>query len=192
MCIQLHHIAHVSPYTYAYKVIKNVPIVQASTAYDKPKPGDTTIHILNREICMDKQMQHTLVNPNHISSYGITVQDNPLSNAPILISTEDHEFSLPLVRKVTLLGVDTRTPTDGELHTLPHTILLSEHELDPQNVYPPKASLTLEEDISRTVGYVKAQGKYFDFVGKYDNDPENQSLYKIVTLPQRFIASVNV
>ena len=40
----------------------------------------------------------------------------------------------------------------------------------------------MEEYISRTVGYFKTQGEAFDFVGKYGNDPDNQSLYEIVTL----------
>ena len=61
---------------------------------------------------MGNKMEHTLVNPNQICSYVITVQDNPFSNSPIFISTEDHGFSLPLVIKETLLGVAIRTPTD--------------------------------------------------------------------------------
>ena len=31
---------------------------------------------------------------------------------------------------------------------------------------PPETSRTMEEDISRTVGDIKTQGKAFDFVGK--------------------------
>ena len=34
-----------------------------------------------------------------------------------------------------------------------------------------------------TVGDFKTQGRDLDFVVKYDNDPENQSLYDIGTLP---------
>ena len=81
-----------------------------------------------------------------------------------------------------MIGVASITPTDQELQNFPHTILLSEHECDPQNVHFPKSSRTMEEYISRTVGYFKTQGEAFDFVGKYGNDPDNQSLYEIVTL----------
>ena len=73
---------------------------------------------------------------------------------------EDHECSLLLERKGTVLGVDTRTQTYQELQTFPHAILWS-----PQNVHSPKASCTVEEKISRNVGAIKTQGEAFYFAG---------------------------
>ncbi len=86
---------------------------------------------------MGEQMEHTLINPNQLRSYGITVQDNPFDTAPIFIATEDSEFSLPLTSKGTVIGVATRTPTDQELQTCPHVELSSEHEWDSQEVFCP-------------------------------------------------------
>ena len=40
----------VSLYTDTNKAIKSVPIVQAATAYDNPKTGETMIVILNEDI----------------------------------------------------------------------------------------------------------------------------------------------
>ena len=68
-----------TPYTDAYKTIQAVPIVQAATSYDNPETGDTTILILNKAICMGETMDHTLVNPNQLREYGMTVQDNPFA-----------------------------------------------------------------------------------------------------------------
>ena len=68
--------------------------------------------MLDEEIWMGDQMDNTVVKPNKILSYGITIQENPFSIVPMFISTEDHEFSLSLASKFTVLGVDTRTPTD--------------------------------------------------------------------------------
>ena len=42
-----------SPYTDAYNVIKNVPIVQSATAYENPETVDTKNLILNEAICME-------------------------------------------------------------------------------------------------------------------------------------------
>ena len=50
----------------------------------------------------------------------------------------------------------------------------------------------MEEEISRTVGAVKTQGKPFDFVEKYDNDTDNQSLYYTRIQSQGFITSIKV
>jgi hypothetical protein len=118
----------VSPYTEAYKAIKSVPIVQAATAYDNRDTGETTILILNKAIWMGDQMEHTLINPNQLRAYGITVQNNPFDPAPIFISTEDNEFTLTLNSKGMVIGVATRTPTNQELQTCPHVILSSEHK----------------------------------------------------------------
>ena len=114
---------YVYPYTYAYDEIKIVPIVQETTSYDKPETEETKILILNDAIWMVEKMEHTLVNPNQICYYGITLKKNLFTNYPILISTEDHELSMTLVITRTVLGVSNRTANDRYLQTLPHTII---------------------------------------------------------------------
>ncbi len=193
-CIIMHFTGKecdVSPYTDTYEAIKSVPIVQAATAYDNPETGETSILILNEAIWMGDKMDHTLVNPNQLRAYGLTVQDNPFSEAPIFISTEGHEFILPLASKGTILGVTTRTPTDQELQTCPHVTLSSEHEWDPQHVRFPKAVRTAEEEVSRNIGAVMTQGGNFDPVDTRDDDSTNR-LLDIGNMSQRLIASVRV
>ena len=117
-CIIMHFTGKecgVAPYTGAYETIKAVPIVQAATAYNNPETGDTTILILNKAMWMDETMDYTVVNPNQLRAYGMTVQDNPFAQVPIFIATEDHDFMLLLSSKGTILGVTTRNPTDKEL-----------------------------------------------------------------------------
>jgi hypothetical protein len=179
----------VSLYTEAYEAIKSVPIVQAATVYDNKDIGETTILILNEAIWMGDQMEHTLINPNQLRAYGITAQDNPFDPAPIFISTEDNEFTLPLNSKESVLGVATRTPTNQELQTCPHVVLSSEHEWDPQNLWFPRASRTVEEEISRTVGAVMTQD------GASTEDPDNDAMdcvFDIGNIPKRLIASIKV
>jgi hypothetical protein len=163
--------------------------VQAAPAYDNRDTGETTILILKEAIWMGDQMEHTLLNPNQLQAYGITVQDNPFDPAPISISPENNEFTLPLNSKGTVLGVATRTPTDQELQTCPHVVLSSEHEWDPQNVWFPRASQTVEEEISRTVGAVMTQD------GASTKDSDNDAMdcvFDIRNMSKRLIASVKV
>ena len=63
----------VTPYTDAYEAIKSVPIVQAATAYEDAETGETTILIFNKAIWMGTKLSHTLVNPNQLRAYGVTV-----------------------------------------------------------------------------------------------------------------------
>jgi hypothetical protein len=146
---------------------------------------------MNEAIWMgDKTMDHTLINPNQLWAFGLTVQDNPFSKAPIFIATEGHEFILPLASKGTILGVTTRMPTNHELQSCPHVTLLSKHEWDPQHVCFPKALSTVEEEVSRTVGAVRTKGETYDHVD-YKEGPNTQ-LFSIGDLSQRLIASVKV
>ena len=89
-----------------------MPIVQAATAYANPETVDTIIIILNKVICMGETMYHTLVNPDQLFAYEMTVKDNPFAEAPISVATEDHDFMLPLSSKGTILVVTTINPTD--------------------------------------------------------------------------------
>ena len=107
----------VSPYTDAYEAIKSVPIVQAGTAYDNTETGETFILVFNEAIWMGDKMEHTLVNPNQLRSFGITVQDNAFINAPTYVSTEGNEFHFPLEFHGAILSAPTRTPTEHELQT---------------------------------------------------------------------------
>jgi hypothetical protein len=45
---------------------------------------------------MGNKMDHTLVNPNQMRLFGITVQDNPVCEFPLYIMTEDVDFVLRL------------------------------------------------------------------------------------------------
>ena len=77
---------------------------------------------------MGETMNHALLNPNQLRAYGMTVLDNPFSEAPIFIVIEDYDFMLLLSFKGTILGITTRISTYKELQTFPHITCLSEHE----------------------------------------------------------------
>ena len=73
----------VATYTDAYETILAVPIFQTATAYDNPDTGENTIIILNKAVWMGETVDHTLVKPNQLRVYGMTLQDNPFVEAPI-------------------------------------------------------------------------------------------------------------
>ena len=59
---------------------------------------------------MGETIDTTLVNPNQLSAYGMTVQENPFVEAPIFIATEDYDFMLKFSSKGTILEFYKRTP----------------------------------------------------------------------------------
>ena len=102
----------ISPYRDHYTSIKNVSIVQGATAYQSPYTGQVYILILNEALWMGDSMKHTLINPNQLRHYGVKVQDNPCSNEPMHIMTEDSNFILELKMRGATIFADTYTPSE--------------------------------------------------------------------------------
>ena len=178
----------VSPYTDAYDSIKNVPIVQAATAWTSEETGETIILVFNEALWMGNQMEHSLINPNQLRHFGIHVQDNPYALAPLFIMAEDTSFSLPLAADGTTIFADTRTPTQQELEESRHIQLSSKHPWNPLSIQFPTASRTVEEEIQmqRTIGAATVGEVEFNSVDS------TTVCYDIGQLNTRLISSVRV
>ena len=139
----------VSPYRDDYESISNVPIVHAATAWQSPNTGQTYILVMNESLWMGDKMSHSLLNPNQLRHFGTIVQDDPTSNHPLSIVTEDNEFCMELDMAGTIIFATTHSPTESELQTCPHINLSSPHPWDPHNITFPRSKLTLEESVGR-------------------------------------------
>ena len=93
--------------------------MQTATAWQSPESGQIYILIFNEALWMGDTLDHTLVNPNQLRHYGITVQDNPACDKPLYFMTEDSEFSMEIKRKGTIIYSDTFTPSAKELNDNP-------------------------------------------------------------------------
>ena len=101
-----------SPYMDAYEDIKSVPIATAGTAWTSTDTGETYILVFHEGLWMGYQMEHSLLNPNQLRHFGVTVQDSPFADAPLYISTENGDFVLSLEILGTNIVANTRTPTE--------------------------------------------------------------------------------
>ena len=91
----------VATYTETYDAIKNIPIVSAATVWTSLESTETYILVFNEELWIQGEMDHRLINPNHMCHNGATVQDNPFSPSPLFIETAGADFVLPLEISVT-------------------------------------------------------------------------------------------
>ena len=73
---------------------------------------------------MGDTLQQTLVNPNQLRVYVTTVQDNPFASSPLIFDPPTGPV-IPLTTMGTIIYCNTRTLSDHELSSLPHTTLLS-------------------------------------------------------------------
>ena len=161
-CIVLNYtgkVCDVSPYRDDYAPVSNVPIVTAATAWQSSHTGQTYILVFHETLWMGDSMDSTLINPNQLRHYGTQVQDNPVSDLPLSIITEDNEFSMELKMAGTIIYADTHTPTDNELRTCKHITLSSPHQWNPHNVTFPKSRRSLEDIMydSRLISVLSSQ-----------------------------------
>ena len=146
-CIILSHTGQsfeVMPYSDTYDTITDVPVVTGATLWTSPHDGDEFILVFNEALWMGNTLQHTLVNPNQLWAYGMTVQDNPFASTPLQFEPPTGP-TIPLTTMGTIIYCNTRAPNDRELFILPHIHLSSSVTWDPHNVVFPTHCVEEEE-----------------------------------------------
>ena len=103
----------VTPYSTDYQPLKDIPIVNASTAFTDPHTGDTVILRFNQVLWYGRRLTMSLINPNQIRHAGLTVSDDPTDK------TRDfgilgNDFFLPFQMVGTTVFFESRVPTTWE------------------------------------------------------------------------------
>ena len=136
----------VLPYSSQYKVVQNVPVVTGATVLTNAVDGTAYLLIFHESLWMGDKLDHTLVNPNQLRAYGVSIQDNPFDAKPLSITTDD--VSVELYSEGMIICGDTRTPTESEMSQLPRLILTSPHDWDPHNICFPSSSGQSSDNMS--------------------------------------------
>ena len=127
-CILLNYTGRecdVAPYSEEYESITNVPIVTAATAWQSQETGQIYILVFNEALFYGSKLDHSLINPNQLRSYGVHFWDNPYDeNHQLSIDTPCGLF-MPLMSKGTKICFDSRVPTRYELENCTHIDMTS-------------------------------------------------------------------
>jgi hypothetical protein len=126
--------ADVYAYDASIKPIENVPIVTGATAYDDPVTGHTYILVFHESLYYGDKLDHTLINPNQVRSYGIPFWDNPFDSARSLSIDVNDDLQIPLRTIGTKVAFRTRVPTAYELENSDHIHMTSAHPWNPTDV----------------------------------------------------------
>ena len=196
-CVVLHYTGKecdVTPYRDDYQPVSNIPIVTAATAWQSPSTGQTYILVFNEALWMGDSMETTLVNPNQLRHYGTQVQDNPVSELPLSIITEDNEFSMDLAMAGTIVCADTFTPSEHELQSCPHIQLTSSTPWDPYKVSFHQSSLTLDDVMAhkRQVSSTQSSFHIDKDLGGIDYSEEYSDQLFSLTSMRRRICSMSI
>ena len=64
--------------------------------WTNPMDGTAYLLIFHESLWMGDKLDHTLVNPNQLWAYGVSVLDNPFDTKPLSITTNDVSVELYL------------------------------------------------------------------------------------------------
>jgi hypothetical protein len=116
--------ADVYAYDKLYKPQEGVPIVAGGTAYDDPTTGTTYIMVFNEALYYGTKLDHSLINPNQVRSYGIRFWDNPFDRTGELCIDVNDELQIPMMAKGTKIQFASRTSTTQHYKTGWHYLSL--------------------------------------------------------------------
>ena len=99
----------VFPYQDEYESTDNIPISNVATAQQSHENGEIFILIFHEALWMGSLMDDSLFNPHQLRHYGVNVQDDPTSNRPLSLISENRNFFMPLHKNRTIVYFDTHS-----------------------------------------------------------------------------------
>ena len=129
----------VMPYSDTYDAITDVPVITGATLWTSPHDGDKYILIFNKALWMGNTLQHTLVNPNQLQAYGMTVQDNPFISSPLKFDPPTGP-TITITTMGTIIYCNTCAPSHHELSTIHDSVTFYSRLISLVQVHAPSKS----------------------------------------------------
>ena len=130
-------VCDVYPYSDSYKPLKQVPVVEAVTAYDH-LTGETFILVLAQAFYLGDQQEPSLLCPNQMRSYRIVVDDVPRHLSGNCASTHSiyilsMDLQIPLELDGVISYINTWYPNESEVENCTHISLTSSSVWEPHS-----------------------------------------------------------
>jgi hypothetical protein len=114
---------------------KRIPVATVGSLWVNPADGQHYILVLNEALYFGNQLDHSLINPNHIRSYlGDVGQDNPFDSRPMGIRIKSHDVEIPFVASGATIYYESTRPLTEELEKFTHIVLTSDKPWSPSAI----------------------------------------------------------
>ena len=130
-------VVNVHPFSTESNAVTNVPIGTVIYAVNDPESGDTKLLVLHEQLLFGDRMQMSLLPPNQLRSFGLTVSDCPKQFDPASLHSisiprdSSKPLQLPLQLEGTTSYFDIRKPTSEELKYCERLQCTSSNPWDP-------------------------------------------------------------
>ena len=130
-------VCDVYPYSDSYKPLKQVPVVEAITAYNHPT-GETFILVLVQALYLGNLQEPSLLCLNQMRSYRIVVDDVPKHLSVNCASTHSiyilsMDLRIPLELDGVISYINTPYPNESEVENCTHISLTSSSVWEPHS-----------------------------------------------------------
>jgi hypothetical protein len=124
----------VSPFTDEYQAMKEILVVSAATAWTDDESGETVILWFNQILWYGDKLRHSLINPNQLRHYGISVCDD-ITDQNRCFGIDIHgEYLIPFQMKGTNIYFESRVPSKWELQNCRIITMTDDNVWDPTAV----------------------------------------------------------
>lgn len=176
-------VADVYAYDKAIKPIENIPIVSGATAWHDIRTKQTYILVINEALYYGEKLDHSLINPNQVRSYGIPFWDNPFDKERGL-KIELDATDIQLRAEGTKIYFETTTPTQRELETCTRVYLTSRKDWNPTRTTLGKVATEQTKECQDGLKELMIR-KLAETQRKYDKDLEDVPTRQTYTSTQR-------
>ena len=192
------------------KPFQDVPIGTVATSWVNPETGETFVLMFPETLFFGDRLDHSLLCPNQMRAYGITVSDAPRQfdqQSSHSIFVPEDNVSIPLDLEGIISGFASHRPTEDELVNCRRLFLGSDDPWNPNDPdFAQQETVALQRseiagvhrdgddnDVVVVDGDVDAIADD-DFVlsKRFDVLPAPPELFDEADLVQRFVAAVNI
>ena len=121
----------VQPFHEDYAAQDNIPVVTGATAYDDPATGETVILIFHQSLWFGPSLENSLICPQQVRSYGVSMCDDPYDPNRSLGMVCDDGTEIPFNVRNSMIGITTRCPSLQEYESCRHLVMTSPRVWDP-------------------------------------------------------------
>ena len=120
------------------------------------------------------ELDHSLINPNQLTHFGIHVQDDPYATLPIAVIDHDRQFTICLKSIGTTIYIDTWKPAHEDPKSHPHMILTSDQSWEPILIkFPQKDESEMEKIEKRNISRVQVSENSEYLINNQGYNPAN-------------------
>jgi hypothetical protein len=118
-------LCEVTPFLSSYEPVTEIPIARCCTVWTDKTDSSEYLLVGDQMLWFGNQMINSLINPNQLQAYGLSVNDDPFDNTRAFGIDIENAF-IPFDTTGTVVHFETRVPTEWEKTHLPIILITGE------------------------------------------------------------------